>query len=228
MKLYKNIFVSLLSAVITMMAVYGGYTIYAGDYPFNKKPMGFDAAFNAYHKEMNKYFNGKIEKLNTLLDQPNFWEKPDFKAPPLNTDPTKPDFEKIKEACETNVSTYCVSMGALDRYIEYVKVLDNIVGTLATDYADTSATAFTQTAKNLIRDTQKRNDRLKAEYESARKVMEATVAAYHEYRLAYPMHKRYEDVMKELIKYKLALKDIRKQAMEFPVKFIDASTTKCE
>ena len=219
MKLYKNILISFLTALLTTFVVFGGYTIYAQDGEpanFRDPDLNFSEVFDAYHAEMNSYFNQKIERLNIILAQPNFLDNEDnkkaFNPPDIDSDPT---------ACADNVSTYCVSMGALDKYIDYVNVLNNLVTTLATD-------TNTRTIENILTNTADRNERIKKEYDSAKQVMEATVAAYHEYRLAMPVHKRYEEIITELIKYKLALKDIRKRAMEFPIRFIDASSSQCE
>lgn len=216
MKLYKNITISFITALLATFVVYGGYTIYAQDSEpvnFRDPDLNFSQVFDAYHAEMNDYFNQKIERLNIMLAQPNFLENEDNKKafnPPDDL-----------EACIDNVSTYCVSMGALDKYIDYVNILNNLVTTLATD-------ADTRTIENILTDTADRNERIKKEFDSAKQVMEATIAAYHEYRLAMPVHKRYEEIITELIKYKLALKDIRKRAMEFPIRFIDASSSQCE
>lgn len=217
-----------------MLAVYGGYTIYAQDEEnpnFREAGLNFSEVFDAYHLEMNNYFNGKIAQLNTLLDQPNFSNKPEFKSPKV--DPIKDNFEEIVLACENNVSTYCVSMGALDKYIDYVEVLNQLLTTLARDTSSTTTgdgyfDSLGNTLGYILTTTEQRNERIKKEFDSAKKVMEATIGAYHEYRLAYPLHKRYEKITTELIKYKLALKDIRKRAMEFPIRFIDSSSSQCE
>lgn len=216
MKLYKNILISFSTAIVTVFIIFGGYTIYAqhgGLHNFRESDLPFFEVFDAYHAEMNSYFNQKIERLNTILAQPNFLQNEDNKKafnPPADL-----------EACADNVSTYCVSMGALDKYIDYVNVLNNLVTTLATD-------TDTRTIENILTNTADRNERIKKEYDSAKQVMEATVSAYHEYRLAMPVHKRYEEITTELIKYKLPLKDIRKRAMEFPIRFIDSSSSQCE
>lgn len=212
MKLYKNLTISFLTAILTIFLVYGGYTIYAaGSYEFSESGIGFSGAYDKYHGEMNDFFNGKMEKLNNMLKTKDFYKNPDFSPP---KDLTKCD--------DKNVSTYCVSMGALDRYIEYVKTLDRIKGTL-----ENSGTAYLL-IENILSDTSERNEKIDMEYEEAKKVMEGTVASYNEFRLAYPMHQKYAEVIKYLIKYRLSLKDVRKRVARFPEKFIDATSSQCK
>ncbi|MBI4231647.1 hypothetical protein HY605_00320 [Candidatus Peregrinibacteria bacterium] len=67
----------------------------------------------------------------------------------------------------------------------------------------------------------------KEEEGKAMQSMKATVGAYNEYRLAYPMHKKYEEVIDNLIEYKDATEDIKQEVMQFPGKFIDATTSQC-
>lgn len=228
MKLYKNILITFLTAIIAIAVLYGGYTIYAEDgYTFKIQGLSFREVFDAYHGGMNDYFNGKISKLNTLLDKPEFYLEDDFIVPDI--DPVNDDFAAISEKCKENVSTYCVAIGALDRYIEYVKVLNNLLGTLANEESEDSA--FMSGVKNigaLLETTEERNKKINAEFSEAKEVLEAAIAAYNEYRLAYPLHKRYEQIIKDLIKYKLALKAIRREATFFPIKFIDATSSQCE
>ncbi len=212
MKLYKSLTISFLTAILTIFLVYGGYTIYAaGSYEFTESGISFSSAFDKYHGEMNDFFNSKMEKLNNMLKTKDFYKNPNFHPP---KDLTKCD--------DANVSTYCVSMGALDRYIEYVKTLDRIKGTLA------NSGGYYLVLENILSDTAARNEKIDLEYEEAKKVMEGTVAAYNEFRLAYPMHQKYSEIIKYLIKYRLSLKDVRKRIARFPEKFIDATSSQCK
>lgn len=228
MKLLKNILVTFLTAVTTVILVYGGYTIYAAeDYRIKvnfRDANDFFTAFNGYHGEMNQYMNGKIEKLNLLVKDNDFYQNPEkkknFLPPPNIID--KDSIAKVLEKCgEDNVSTYCVSIGALDKYLSYLKKLDELKNSL-----DFSGRALSKT--EIAGSYKKNREKIDRESEEAKMVMEGAIHTYNEYRLAYPMHRKYEKIIIQLNKYRLALKDIRKRAALFPERFIDATTTQCE
>ena len=61
----------------------------------------------------------------------------------------------------------------------------------------------------------------------AKKVLDQTLSAYDQLRLAWSMHKKYIQIYNSLIKYRDLLKEIRRAVETFPSKFIDASSTKC-
>ncbi len=226
MKFLKQTVVSILVSIVTVVAVYGGYSIYAKDYAFSGYSTYF-LVFNLYHKEMNEFFNKKMQALNKLMDSENFYNDPEKKKlinpPSIAKAGPNQKMEDILKACgEENVSSYCVSMGALDIYMAYVGKLNSLKGNLANVEARTSMGLSV-----VLEATRQQNEAIEEEFNSAKKVMEATVAAYNEYHLAYPMHKKYQEVTKNLIKYKLALKDIRKRTARFPAKFVDSSTVEC-
>lgn len=225
MKIFKNIIVSVLVAVITVVAMYGGYTIYAQNddsMDFTKSGLDFEEVFDLYNGTMNNYFNKKIEKLNALLENPKFFEKPEFKVPGI-INPQKDTMDQILKKCgEDNVSTYCVSMGALKIYMSYINKLNEVRSELP------KSRVFNPSAGELLRQLSVRNQQIDEEVENAKKVMKLTVAVYNEYRLAYPMHKKYEAIIKDLVKYQLAMKDITKQVAKFPIKFINVTSSLCE
>ncbi|MEK7672245.1 MAG: hypothetical protein AAB373_00015 [Patescibacteria group bacterium] len=225
MKIYNKIFVSLGSSLITLMLVFGGYSIYAEDnyYDFQSSGPNFYDVFDAYNGEMNALFNDKISQLNELVEADDFYSNPEKRAkflPPSSIDPTKDDTATIVQKCgQDNLSTYCVSIEALERYVVYVKTLQNIRGQI-----DTSLIGLIPLI-NVLDNSAKNDEKIDEEIAKAKVVMEATVAAYNEYRLAYPVHKKYQLIATDLIKYKLALKDIRKQVTQFPIEFIDATSS---
>lgn len=212
MKLYKHITISLLSALLAMVTTYGGYTIYAADEEldgnFRASGLEFEEALEFYHDEMNHYFNTKITALNLLLEEEDFFEKEEFKVPEDGV------------CTEENVSTFCVAEGALQIYLDYALALDIVAGQLATIEDDDEL-------EDIIERTTERNEKIVPEYDIAKTAMDSTLAAFNEYRLAYPMHQQYEEVIEDLIKYKLQLKDLRLETDEFPLRFIDSSTTQC-
>jgi hypothetical protein len=161
----------------------------------------------------------------TLIDSPGFYQNAEKKKQFLPPTDLKDD-DKIGDILvkcgDTNYSSYCVGMGALKTYQEYLNKLNSLKGNINLKGADgTVATEF-------LRSRYREADEINKESQEARAVMESTVAAYNEFRLAYPMHKKYEEIINLLTKYKLILKDIRLRVAEFPVRFVDSSTSKCE
>ena len=134
----NNIIVPFFISLLTTFVIYGGYTLYAqDDYSDDnfRDATDFYTAFNAYHGEMSDFFNKKIKQFNMLMldgngdDDEAFYQNPEKKQkflPPSNIS-DKDDLEAIVTKCgDENVSTYCVSMGALYKYLDYLKVLDRI------------------------------------------------------------------------------------------------------
>ncbi|MDA1060221.1 MAG: hypothetical protein O3B47_00310 [bacterium] len=234
MKILNNVFVSLITALFTMFFVYGGYTIYAeGDepevYSFKSykvdetRPYDYYWVFDKYHQTMNDTFNDYLSKLNKYLEDADFYKK--HKAnlyPPANIDFDKDDLATILQKCgKENVSTYCVSMKGLDIYTQYIDVLKDMKSSLAViDFSKFDASY-------LIARTTGKNEEIAMEIKKSKQTLEGAVGLYNEYRLAYPLHKKYEEIKKELIKYKKKLRDIRLEAMWLPAKFIDSTSDQC-
>ncbi len=61
----------------------------------------------------------------------------------------------------------------------------------------------------------------------AKTALDQTLDAYSQLRSAWQMHVKYMDTFAELVKYRDHLVEIRKQTDAFPIRFIDATTTKC-
>lgn len=216
MNLYKNLIISFSVAIITLMLGLGGYTIFAAtnkeDFDFSNPKDSFSSVKSNYHAYMNEYFNEKLDILVTLTEDPDFYKHPYFIAPA----------EKV--ACQPqNVSTYCVSMGALDAYMTYLQTLNQMKGFLPLGELEPGATI--EEALNL---DNVENEKIDLEVEQAKGVMLKTVAAYDEFRIAYPVHQRYEDIIANLIKYKIALGKVKKETQKFPLKFIDATSDICK
>lgn len=225
MKFYKKISVTFLSAALTMLLIYGGYNvIYAedgtggteedGTESFEDSSMKFDDIKRLYHISMNGFFNEKLGKLVDLLDdeEKDPLNDPNFKAP-----------EKVEDCGKDNVSTYCVAYEALDRYMRYIETLaevrNNVFEITEGDQVLTANLLATLTAN--------RNKRIDEEIDNAKMVMEATLDAYNEFRLAYPMHREYKKIINNLVKYRRELELIKRQARQFPLRFVDATTADC-
>ncbi|NIA02276.1 MAG: hypothetical protein GWP15_02750, partial [Nitrospirae bacterium] len=72
-----------------------------------------------------------------------------------------------------------------------------------------------------------RGDEIDKDAKDSKIVLEAAVNVYKEFQSAYPMHKKYKEIINNLTKYKIALGKIRKQTDTFPLRFVDATSDQC-
>jgi hypothetical protein len=225
MKIYiKHIIVSFITAFVTIFAVYGGYSIYAAGtevdydkfYEFKNlsNANNFAIIKSKYHSNMNDYFNYKFDLLVKLVDaEVKFYEHVDFKAPESD--------KNLVEDCKKNVSTYCVGIGATDIYISYLQKLNTMKGTIQT------ITSSGTSVKAVVDLVLTRGDEIDKDAKDAKVVLEAAVNVYKEFQSAYPMHKKYREIIDNLTKYKIALGKIREQTDTFPLRFVDATSDQC-
>ena len=216
MKFIKQISISLIAVIISMTGIYGGYTLFAENTEYDAflKKTSFYFAQSAYHSGISDLFDDKLSMLVKLVDtNPNFLSDKNFNMPSDVTPANYPD-----KCGKENVSTYCVAMETMDLYLAYVNHIEKM----------SSAIKEASTIKEALKNTSGRNSDITAEVEEARMVMDATVKAYNEFRMAYPVHKKFEETIKNLTKYKLLLKGVRNEVSHFPEEFIDATSKDCE
>lgn len=208
--------------------LYGGYTVFnAGAYTFETPILGYYFVKMEYLSEMNSYFNEKITKLVEMIDDdldgPNY-------SPPVEGE----------ECSEDNVSTYCVAMGALDRYDAYVATLDNVMSFVGPTDGDirlflplvgnsTSVPMIDElNPAQVLGITSARNEAIRVEKGEALRLMDMAIGAYNEFRTAYPMHQKYDEIIVALTKYREALEEIRVDASKMPPKFMDSTSSSCK
>jgi len=217
MKFIKQISISLIAVIISMTGIYSGYTLFAEDTEYDAflKEASFYSAQSAYHSGVADLFDDKLSKLVKLVDtNPDFLGDKNFNMPSGVTPANYPD-----KCGKENVSTYCVAMETMDLYLAYI-------GHIKEMYSSIDKTATT--IEEALKKTSGRNSDIAAEVDEARIVMDATVKAYNEFRMAYPVHKKFEETIKNLIKYKLLLKGVRNEVSHFPEEFIDTTSKDCE
>lgn len=166
---------------------------------------------------MNKFFNDKIETmLATDLSDPN------SQPPPENG-----------ECSEKNVSTYCVAMAATDMYEAYVNTLNKVSAHVGPYEGDTDIAMPSFIAggnlnlSDILNLTGSRNELIADEKVEAGDILDMAIAAYNELRLAYPMHKKYQEILLKLTDFRNFLSDIRVKTAKLPGKFIDATSSSC-
>jgi len=212
MKKIKNITFCFIAFSLGFVMFFGSYKIYAEDTTPVKtfdSGMWFPLLKSNYHFVMNDFFNQKLYKLSLVLEQENFLKDKNFNPPEDGI------------CTDENVSSYCVATQSLDIYVSYMKALEERKDKLET--SDIEIPLVDMLANNA-----QKNVEIDYEVDVARQVMEATVSAYDEYRLAYPMHVKYRKIIDDLIRYKVGLKVIRSKIINFPAKFIDATSVSCQ
>lgn len=161
-------------------------------------------AISAYHENVNKIFNDKLEIMVEAED-------------PITEPPSE------NETCtKNNVSTYCIAEAAVSEYMNFIAGLEEH----SAYAADTS-----QTSTNLSEITESASSRsqiISLEKEYSLKALDTALAVYNEFQIMYPLHKEYQDIIKVLESYNTALADFRTAMAEWPSDFIDASTTDCK
>ncbi len=72
-----------------------------------------------------------------------------------------------------------------------------------------------------------RSNAITTEIKRSKQVLDVTLSAYSQLQMAWKLHVKYIDIYNALVKYRDALVKVRKQTDQFPLRFIDASTTRC-
>ncbi|PKL36618.1 hypothetical protein CVV38_01810 [Candidatus Peregrinibacteria bacterium HGW-Peregrinibacteria-1] len=208
-------------SIVTGMIIFVSLSAFAVDFgKINDPYAGFNTLRANYHDEMNKYFNEKLEKLVEMVENDEmFYDRAEFSTPVNNNGITDASM-----CTADNVSSYCVSMGALDVYMTYVRTLTQVQETLD---IDPEIVIQDLSVQSLMGDTTSRNNEIAQEIIEAEEIMEATMAAYNEFRMAYPMHIQYQEVLENLIAYRRKLRDLQFEVNRFPGKFINTTTLEC-
>lgn len=207
--------------MLSAAAIYVPYHVFAednNDSAYLNSGLPFFIVQSSYHEAMNDYFNNKLYLLGKILDKNEFYSDENFNAP------ADVDTENFAEKCgKDNVSTFCVSMGALEIYNSYLVTLSEMKEKLPAREEDSDVISLDR----LYIMTSQRNQVISEEIINSEKVLMATVSAYNEYRIAFPVHRQNQEIIKSLTKYKRALIYLRRMIAQFPSKFIDASSATC-
>lgn len=206
---------------------------YAND-PYNFERIGgknnaepFTEAQRLYHNGMNDFFNKKLARVVELMKNPvGFVQVEHLYCVDRNGKDMSPD-ECARGCFEDDVSTFCVSMQALDQYRAYLNTMYYIQ-----TYWSADSQWWALMKLTLIADVQSymadRDAKIADDISNSQLILESTLKAYNEFLSAYPVHKIYEDVIKNLIKYKNKLKQIRLEVEKYPATFVDTTSTKCQ
>lgn len=160
----------------------------------------------AYHKNMNTLFN---EHLELMLSG-----KGDLNPPGEN-----------EECSDKNVSTYCLSLRAVEEYQAFLEAMKTHRG-----YYDNPVTEEKSSSLDVKQQLDLYNQRdnlIDGQIVLAQKVLDVTLATYNELQIFYPLHVEYTELIKHLEKYRDGLAEIRREVEKYPDTFHNVSTTQC-
>lgn len=176
-----------------------------------------------YHKDMNKLFNDSIEKLLS--------GKWNVKPP------------EDGNCDETNVSTYCVALVALDYYDAFRQAMIDdpashlklYVDQVEDDMSDAEKISFFNNEDRsayridkLMDNQAQREALIYDQIDIAQKAMDTTLAAYNELFLFYNLHLHYLMLITDLEAYRDKLAKLRTQVEQYPSAFHNRMTTDCK
>lgn len=206
----------LIAALAIMLAVSAG-TLLAEYEPkenlqtFYREQGSTEEVAAVYHERMNELFNAKIE---LLINE-------DVEEGAVRADNNAPENE---DSCTpNNVSTFCVASQAVNEYFAFQEVM--LEKLEAVELAEAVAGKNISALSGLEAE---RKQFINEELDVGLQALDVTVAAYSELHRAYPLHKKYQEIIGQLEKYRDMLSDVRHEVTFFPMKFIDVSTTQCQ
>lgn len=184
--------------------------------PYDKNLQGLQAAIALYHKNVNDLFNAKMKLL--------------IKRKGTDALPYNQNGDLNPEGCDDqNVTTFCLSVAALDYFEDFeVAMAKRAKRFWNEEEVEENVNDPKSTSINDILITQSlRAEAISQELKIAEIALDRSLAAYNELRVAYPIHKQYEQIIVDLTKYRDALADVRDEIELYPSKLLDASTPSC-
>lgn len=141
------------------------------------------------------------------------------------TTPPKNDKDCEITGPKMNLSTYCLFLRIDDLYKVYFHVLKVKQSTVIAEITAIQKGKNYQDAT--ANDYRARQEWISKELDSSRAALDATLRAYSEVLIQYPMHLEYQKTLKLLIKYYDHLVDVRKKIDTYPARFQDVTTANC-
>lgn len=181
--------------------------------PYDKNLQSLQAAIALYHKNVNDLFNAKMELL--------------IKGKGTDTLPYNQNGNLDPAGCDDkNVTTLCLSVAALE-YFEDFKVAMAIRSERFWKEEEEGDDLQSLSINDILITQSLRAEAIAQEVTVAEIALDRSLAAYNELRVAYPIHKQYEQIIVDLTKYRDALADVRDEIELYPSKLLDASTPSC-
>jgi len=197
-KIWTILFI-IMFAAISMIPIRNLYASKATTNPYENDKLSLSELETKYHDRMNNLFNTKIK---LMIDGKG-----------TDKSPTGDD------CAEDNYSTFCMAITAANELDQYQTVL--IARSTKVDIGEDDTILDVSTKQ-----TAKYNE-INTELIRAKKALDATLQAYNELKIAYPMHVQYQETIKNLTQYNKKMSKLRQEIEQLPGKFIDATTTEC-
>lgn len=166
------------------------------------------AAREQYHRDMNTLFNDSVRLMIAGKGE---------KVPPENPNECQND---IDDETHFNVSTYCTAMRASQQFFWYKEALLQERSRVALHASGSQQT-------DVILEQSIKLRAIDEELDNAKRAMDLTLQAYDELRLAYPLHRAFQKTAADLRTYRDALKVLKQKTDEFPMRFLDATSSLC-
>lgn len=182
---------------------------------FTRPDLCLGQAILEYHRSMNNLFNYKISlltsgKTNTFIDT----------LPEVDTTTGK------RKQCEkNNVTTYCLAQESTILYEAFLNVM-KIHQERVTDVA--AGAVKTPTIDQELVLLKNRSEIIATEIINSKNSLDLALATYQEFRLAYPLHKKFQQTYTELEKFRDKMGQMRQLVSLYRYKFVDVTTTSCQ
>lgn len=197
-KIWTILFITMFAA-ISMLPLGNLYASSAITNPYENDKLSLSELEEKYHDRMNDLFNTRIK---------------------LMVDGKGTDKLPSGDDCEEdNYNTFCMALTAANELDQYQIAL--VKRNVKLDIED-GETILDLSAKQ----TAKQNE-INTELKRAKKALDATLQAYNELKIAYPMHVQYQETIKNLTEYNKKMSNLRQEVEQLPGKFIDATTAEC-
>jgi len=163
----------------------------------------------AYHFTINDIFN---EKVKLILDDKGTQEVPN---------------DGDCEGDEKNVSTYCVAVLVVKEFEAFQKELLTRSDDIDLGFTQDTDNPYDYSIEEITGVAQQQQDFIADTLVQSEQAMDLSLETYDQFRVAYPMHLYYMQVIDELETYNDEMAQIRAYSEYWPGKFIDATTTDC-
>ncbi|MBU1992477.1 MAG: hypothetical protein ABH856_01170 [Patescibacteria group bacterium] len=200
----ENTKLGIIALMLAMLTVFG-VTPVSGAFEVNDEMDVFELA-TAYHESVNELFNAKAKKL-------------------ITEDETANKESLDEEEClktDNNVSTFCVAVQAIDLYEQYKDELYKRWDPTQKDIENS------ESLTDALSNTSSKRDFIKEQVAKSKVALDMTLSAYNELRWSFELHKQYKQVIKDLLKYRDKLADVRQYVEQYPARFADATTPYCQ
>lgn len=182
---------------------------------FTRPELCLGQAIVQYHQTLNDLFNGKIDLLTSGKPETFVDKLPEID---LKTG-------QRRECESNNVTTFCLARQAVNHYQSFLQVLSFQQERIADVAVSAGGSSTLDQELTALRS---RSELIAKEVANAKNSLDLALATYHEFRLAYPLHKKFEQTYGALEKFRDKMAEMRRLVNLYRYKFTDVTTTSCQ